>query len=62
MKSSMKEPTSKFIRVRCIKCKNEQVIFGKPSSKVECLICGKVLAEPSGGKGKVTARILEVLD
>ena len=55
------EPTSKFIKIRCPKCKNEQVIFGKASSIVSCLVCGKVQAEPSGGKSKVKARILEVL-
>jgi len=57
----IKEPESKFIRVRC-KCKNEQIIFGKPASKVECLVCGKPLAEPTGGKGKMKAKILEVLE
>jgi small subunit ribosomal protein S27e len=55
------EPKSKFVKVRCQKCKNEQVIFGKPASMVECLVCNKVLAEPTGGKGKIRARILEVL-
>jgi small subunit ribosomal protein S27e len=56
------EPDSKFIKVRCVKCKNEQVIFGKTSSKVNCLVCGKDMAEPTGGKTKVKARILEVLE
>ncbi len=56
------ESTSKFIKVRCPKCKNEQIMFGKSSSKVECLVCGKVLAEPTGGKSKIRARILEVLE
>ncbi|MBU2496954.1 MAG: 30S ribosomal protein S27e [Nanoarchaeota archaeon] len=51
---------SKFLKVRC-SCKNEQIIFGKASSKVKCLVCGKILAEPSGGKIKVKSRILEVL-
>ena len=58
----IKEPTSRFIKVRCPKCKNEQIIFGKPSTEVKCLVCGKVLAEPTGGKAKIRARILEVLD
>jgi len=58
----IREPTSKFIKVRCPKCKNEQIIFGKASSEVVCLVCGKVLAEPTGGKSKVKARILEVLE
>ncbi len=58
----LKEPESKFIKVRCPKCKNEQIIFGKSSSKVKCLVCGKVLAEPAGGKAKIKSRILEVLE
>jgi len=61
MNMQVNEPKSKFVKVRCQKCKNEQVIFGKPASMVECLVCNKVLAEPTGGKGKIRARILEVL-
>ena len=58
----IKEPKSKFIKVRCPKCKNEQIIFGKSSSTVKCLVCGKVLAEPVGGKSRIKSRILEVLE
>ena len=52
----------KFIKVKCSKCKNEQIVFGKISSQVTCLVCGKRIAEPTGGKAKVKARILEVLE
>ncbi len=52
---------SRFVKIKCIKCKNEQIAFGKPSSKVKCLVCGKVLVEPTGGKGLVKSKILEVL-
>ncbi len=58
----IKEPKSKFIKVRCPKCKNEQIIFGKSSSTVKCLVCEKVLAEPVGGKARIKSRILEVLE
>ena len=58
----LRESNSKFIKIRCPKCKNEQIIFGKTASKVDCLVCGKVLAEPTGGKTQVKARILEVLE
>ena len=57
-----KEPTSKFIKVRCPKCKNEQIVFGKSASHVKCLVCEKILAEPTGGKTRVRARVLEVLE
>lgn len=62
MEDLIQETKSKFIKVRCHKCKNEQVIFGKAASVVKCLICDKVLSEPTGGKGRIKARILEVLE
>ena len=58
----IKETKSKFIKIRCPKCKNEQIMFGKSSTQVKCLVCGKILAEPTGGKSKVKARVLEVLE
>ena len=58
----IKEPTSKFIKVRCPKCKNEQIIFGKSSSDVDCLVCGRQISGPTGGKTRIKARVLEVLE
>ncbi|MBS1267142.1 MAG: 30S ribosomal protein S27e [Candidatus Woesearchaeota archaeon] len=57
-----KDPDSKFIKVRCSKCKNEQVIFGKAATDVKCLVCEELLAKSVGGKSKIKSRILEVLD
>jgi small subunit ribosomal protein S27e len=53
---------SKFIKVRCPKCKNEQIIFGNSSNVVKCLVCDKELAYPTGGKARIAARVLEVLE
>jgi len=58
----VKEPSSKFIKIRCPKCKNEQITFGKSATRVRCLVCSKVLVEPTGGKSKIKARVLEVLE
>jgi small subunit ribosomal protein S27e len=58
----MKESNGKFIKIRCPKCKNEQIMFGKSSTKVLCLVCSKELADPVGGKSRVKARVLEVLE
>jgi len=58
----IKGPTSKFIKIRCPKCKNEQITFGKTATEVSCLVCGRVLAESTGGKSRIKARILEVLE
>lgn len=58
----IRENTSKFVKIRCPKCKNEQITFGKTTTKVKCLVCSKGLADPTGGKAKIKARILEVLE
>lgn len=52
----------KFIRVKCDDCENEQVIFNKASSVIECLICGRTLAEPTSGKARIKTQILEELE
>jgi len=56
------EPKTKFIKVRCASCKNEQIVFSNASSKIDCLVCNKEVATPTGGKAKITARVLEVLE
>ncbi len=53
---------SKFIKIRCKKCKNEQIIFEKASTEIKCLVCGEVLAIPKGGKAKIKATSLEILE
>lgn len=57
-----RDPESKFIRVRCQKCKNEQIIFGKAAMQIKCLVCQEPLAESSGGKTVINTQVLEVLE
>lgn len=57
----MTQTRARFVKVRCDKCKNEQTIFSNASTKIACLVCKEVLAEPSGGKAKVKASVLEIL-
>ena len=52
---------SKFVKVKCSKCKEAQIIFGKASTRVRCNKCNTILAEPAGGKAKIRARVDEVL-
>ncbi|MHC1630817.1 MAG: 30S ribosomal protein S27e [Methanotrichaceae archaeon] len=53
---------SKFLRVKCNDCENEQVIFDNAATVVKCLVCGRTLAEPKGGKAQIKTQILEVLE
>jgi small subunit ribosomal protein S27e len=53
---------SKFIKVKCNDCENEQIIFERASIVVKCLVCGRTLAEPTGGKAQVKTQVLETLE
>ena len=58
----IRKPRSKFLRVKCSQCGNEQVIFGSASTVVRCNVCETTLAEPRGGNAKIKARIVAVLE
>ena len=58
----MMKPKNRFIKVRCQGCKNEQNIFEGATTKVKCLVCEAILAEPRGGKADIKARVIEVLN
>lgn len=56
------KPTSKFLKLTCSKCKNEQTVFNRSATAVKCLVCGAELAEATGGKARIKAKVLQVLD
>ncbi|MBD3158710.1 MAG: 30S ribosomal protein S27e [Candidatus Lokiarchaeota archaeon] len=62
-KEFVQQPRSRFLRVKCLDCEEEQIIFGSAATEVRCLKCDKVLAKPSTGKAELTpnAREIEVL-
>ena len=55
-------PRSNFLRVKCLKCGNEQVIFTNAVNKVSCNVCGIELATPSGGKAVIKGEIVAVFE
>ncbi|MCX6642993.1 MAG: 30S ribosomal protein S27e [Candidatus Bathyarchaeota archaeon] len=54
-------PTSRFIRVRCLSCESEQVVFSHATHAVKCRTCGEVIAEPTGGKAIIKGSVTAVL-
>ncbi len=56
------ETKSRFLKVKCKKCRNEQIIFNKSATVVKCLVCESVLAEPTGGLANILTTIEEVMD
>lgn len=51
-----------FYRAKCDECGNEQVIFSRASTNVDCLVCGTTIAKPTGGKAELNADIIENLE
>ncbi len=60
-KELIPQPKSRFLRVKCLNCGNQQIIFGCSATDVECLVCGKKLLQSTGGKARILTKILEVL-
>jgi small subunit ribosomal protein S27e len=55
------KPESTFLRVKCAKCGNEQVIFDRPSLASHCSVCDEILAEPTGGKAILRGEVVQTL-
>jgi len=56
------KPKSRFYRIKCPDCGNEQFVFSHATTFVNCNVCGAILAEPSGGKTKLKGEITAVLE
>ena len=54
-------PKSRFVKVKCPSCGNEQVVFDHATFPVRCLVCGTVLVVPTGGKAKILGDIIKIL-
>lgn len=61
MVSTIRENRSKFYKVKCPDCENEQTVFEKASMIVKCVVCGRELATPTGGKASFKAEIVQEL-
>lgn len=53
--------TTKFLKVKCKDCENEQVVFSKAATRVSCNVCGASLAEPRGGTAIFNGEIVAEL-
>lgn len=59
---ALQNTNGNFLKVKCMDCGNQQVVFDRAASVVQCIICGKTLVKPKGGKSQITSQIVEVLD
>ena len=62
MKELIPRPKSVFLKLKCLKCGNEQIVFERSSSFVKCNVCDEVIIEPSGGRCKIKGEIIQKLE
>jgi small subunit ribosomal protein S27e len=51
------EPRSKFQKVRCGECGEEQIVYSHASTQVTCNSCGNVIAKPTGAVAAIHGKI-----
>lgn len=54
--------TNKFLKVKCKDCGNEQIIFARASTQVNCVVCGSSVAKPTGGKAELKGEVVGVVN
>jgi small subunit ribosomal protein S27e len=51
------EPNSKFQKVKCKECDEENIVYSHASTPVTCKSCGNVISEPSGSRATLHGEI-----
>jgi len=60
-KEPIPKPGSNFLKVKCTKCGNEQVVFDRAAVRVKCNVCEDILLETQGGKAKIKGEVTQIL-
>ena len=56
------EPNSKFQKIKCSECEEEQVIYSHTTTVIKCNSCGNPIAQPTGSKAKLFGKISETVE
>lgn len=60
-KELIPKPGSNFLKVKCTKCGNEQVVFDRAAVQVKCNVCEDILVEARGGKAQIKGEVTQIL-
>ena len=50
-------PSSKFNKVKCAECNEEQIVYSHATTIVTCNSCGNAIAEATGSKAKINGQV-----
>lgn len=51
-----------FVTVECPDCGNEQIVYNRAASVVNCAVCGSTLARPTGGKADLAGEVTDIAE
>ncbi len=56
------KPSSRFQKVNCNECGEQQVVYSHASTSVACNSCGNVIASPTGSKSVLNGAVLGTVE
>ncbi len=56
------QPRSSFVKIRCPDCGNEQVTSSHAAMVARCLVCSRILAQPTGRKARTARHVVKALE
>lgn len=51
------KPNSKFHKLKCKECDEENIVYSHASTSITCKSCGNVIAEPTGAASTLHGEI-----
>ncbi len=51
-----------FIRIECLECGNQQIVFNRPAKDISCAECETMVVEATGGIGRLDAEVIETVE
>ncbi len=55
------EPSSKFQKIKCSECQEEQIVYSHTTTVIKCNSCGNSIAQPTGSKAKLFGKVSETI-
>jgi len=50
-------PSSKFLKINCKECEEENIVYSHASTPVTCKSCGNVISKPTGSRAKIFGKV-----
>ena len=51
------EPSSKFQKVKCKECNEENIVYSHATTEVTCKSCGNIVSEPTGAVASLHGKV-----